>query len=188
MFDTARLGCRSGAAQDGGLSPSARSARRFDQRSTLGEAGRVGSASRALGDRALLERYERSGQLPSRTLASFEVLATDLMRSFAGNDEPPLERIIEHFRIRRPLTWDRPPSTEITARLRRFIREQLQASVDAVRTPISWTSLTLESSSREQRDSRTGLISQVRGRTNVKVEPTPSELSTAMSPPIARAS
>jgi ankyrin repeat protein len=75
---------------------------------------------------ALLESYDRTGQLPRRTLADYDALAHDLVRSFAAGDDAALERIMEHFQARRALTWDRPSPSEVTRRLRRFVRERLE--------------------------------------------------------------
>jgi len=72
----------------------------------------------------ILAEHERSGTAPRGTVAEYGVLADDLMNAYAG-DEQALARIIRHFRIERPLTWDRPPVAEQVARLRRSIRERL---------------------------------------------------------------
>jgi hypothetical protein len=72
----------------------------------------------------LLSDYERSGQLPRMTAAEYDAVAADLVRAFGG-DEHALARIIAHFRLERPLTWDRPQVAEQVSRLRRAIRERL---------------------------------------------------------------
>src|SRR5262249_45972877 len=76
---------------------------------------------------SILRDYERSGTVPRWTVAQYDALATDLTRAFAG-DETALARIIEHFKVQRPLTWDRPPTSEQVSRLRRMIRERLAAA------------------------------------------------------------
>jgi ankyrin repeat protein len=72
----------------------------------------------------LLADFDRSGRALRRTVAQYEALAADLVSAFAG-DETALRRVIEHFRIERALTWDRPPLSEQVSRLRRGIRERL---------------------------------------------------------------
>ena len=57
----------------------------------------------------LLREYVRSATLPTRTLADYEALANDLVRAYGG-DAASLDRIVEYFRIHRPLRWDRPPT------------------------------------------------------------------------------
>ena len=75
----------------------------------------------------LLTTYESSGALPSRTPAHFHALAKDLVASYEG-DEGALARIIKHFRIERPLTWDRPPLDVRVARLRQAVGERLESA------------------------------------------------------------
>jgi ankyrin repeat protein len=72
----------------------------------------------------LLADYERSGSIARPTMSEYETLAADLVKAFDG-DEQALGRIIGHFRLERPLTWDRPPLAEQTSRLRRAIRDRL---------------------------------------------------------------
>jgi ankyrin repeat protein len=73
---------------------------------------------------SILSDYERSGVVPQWTRAQYDALATDLTTAFAG-DEAALRRIIEHFKLQRPLTWDRAPLADQVSRLRRGIRERL---------------------------------------------------------------
>ena len=72
----------------------------------------------------VLAEYERSGDVQRPTLAEHEAIAADLVAAFDSN-EAALKRIIAHFRLERPLTWDRPPVDEQVSRLRRAIRDRL---------------------------------------------------------------
>jgi ankyrin repeat protein len=73
----------------------------------------------------LLTEHEKRGSLPARALEEYEGLARDLVEAYGSGEERAFRRIIEHFRIGRPLTWDRPPLPERVARLRRHVRERL---------------------------------------------------------------
>ena len=88
----------------------------------------------------ILADYARSGGAPRVTIAEYEALAADLVRAFDGDGEA-LTRIIEHFRLARPLTWDRPPIAEQVSRLRRAIRERL---ANADRQPDASGELTID--------------------------------------------
>jgi hypothetical protein len=77
----------------------------------------------------LLREYIATASLRTRTLADYEALATDLVHAYGG-DAASLDRIVEYFRIQRPLRWDRPPLDEQVARLRRAVRERLGAGTD----------------------------------------------------------
>jgi RNA polymerase sigma factor (sigma-70 family) len=77
----------------------------------------------------ILERFEAEGSLPDRTEERFERLASDLVSAYGPGDEAALQRIIDHFRIARPLTWDRPPVSVRVDRLRRAVSERLGRSV-----------------------------------------------------------
>jgi ankyrin repeat protein len=78
----------------------------------------------------LLREYARTATLPTRTLADYEAIANDLVRAYGG-DAASLDRIVEHFKIHRPLRWDLPPLDEQVARLRRAVRERLGTETDA---------------------------------------------------------
>jgi hypothetical protein len=73
---------------------------------------------------ALLGEAEKTGTVPRWTMDRYEALAHDLANAFAGEPQA-LARIIEHFRLQRPLTWDRPPLEEQAARLRKAIRARM---------------------------------------------------------------
>jgi RNA polymerase sigma factor (sigma-70 family) len=73
---------------------------------------------------ALLDEAEKTGTVPRWTMDRYEALAHDLANAFAGEPQA-LARIIEHFRLQRPLTWDRPPLEEQAARLRKAIRARM---------------------------------------------------------------
>jgi RNA polymerase sigma factor (sigma-70 family) len=73
---------------------------------------------------AVLRDYAKTATLPVRTLAEYEQLVDDLVRAYAG-DAASLDRIVEYFRIQRPLRWDRPPMEEQVSRFRRAVRARL---------------------------------------------------------------
>jgi hypothetical protein len=73
----------------------------------------------------LLTEVGRGGELPGRSLEQMDALARDLAAAYAG-EEDALGRIIRHFRIERPLTWDRPPLDVQVSRLRKQIDERLR--------------------------------------------------------------
>jgi len=72
----------------------------------------------------ILAEHEQSGEVPGLSVEQCEGLAADLVSAFGG-DEPALLRVIEHFRLERPLRWDRPPVAEQVSRLRRAVAERL---------------------------------------------------------------
>jgi len=73
----------------------------------------------------ILTDYQRSGSPAPLSTTALDALARDLVAAFAG-DEPALLRVIRHFRLERPLGWDRPPPEVRLARLRKAIGEQLR--------------------------------------------------------------
>jgi len=77
----------------------------------------------------LLREYARTATLPIRSLTHYEELANDLVRAYGG-DAASLDRIVEYFRIQRPIRWDQPPLEEQVARLRRAVRERLATERD----------------------------------------------------------
>jgi hypothetical protein len=79
----------------------------------------------------MLTEFETAGAPPARSVADAEALARDLMRAYAG-DEDSLGRIIRHFRIERPMTWDNPPLAVSVDRFRRSVRERLESTPGAV--------------------------------------------------------
>ena len=89
---------------------------------------------------SILTDYERSGRVQRPTVVEYDVLAADLVSAFNG-DEGALKRIITHFRLERPLTWDRPPVEEQVARLRRAVRDRL---ANADRQPDRSETLTID--------------------------------------------
>lgn len=74
----------------------------------------------------MLVEYQRAGELPGRSLSALEALARDLTAAYGPGDEEALQRIVRHFRIERPLTWDRPPHHVRVARLRKAVGERLR--------------------------------------------------------------
>jgi ankyrin repeat protein len=74
----------------------------------------------------LLTAYAETGALPKRSIEELDALARDLVDAYGPGDEGALRRIIRHFRLERPLTWDRPPIHVQVERLRRAVSEHLE--------------------------------------------------------------
>ena len=81
----------------------------------------------------VLKAYEITGALPAYDLPSIESLATDLVAAHQSGVAGAFERIIDHFYLRRPMSWDSPGVSVRISRLRRFVRERL-AAPDAHKT------------------------------------------------------
>jgi len=79
----------------------------------------------------ILSAYETAGPPSPKTLADAEALVRDLMRAYDG-DEESLTRIIRHFRIERPMTWDKPPLDVQVERFRNAVRERLESTRGAI--------------------------------------------------------
>jgi len=73
----------------------------------------------------LLTEYEQTGALPAHSLEEYEAVARALVEAYQSGDDAAMRRVIEHFQLRRPLTWDQPPREVQVARLRRGVQERL---------------------------------------------------------------
>ena len=73
----------------------------------------------------ILTEFEKTGSLPDRNLEQCETLARSLVEAFGSGDEAAMQRVMDHFHLRRPLTWDQPSKDVCIARLRRGMRERL---------------------------------------------------------------
>jgi RNA polymerase sigma factor (sigma-70 family) len=73
----------------------------------------------------ILEEYERSGAPPPHNLNQYERLAQSMVEAYESGDDAPLQLVMDHFRLRRQLTWDQPSPEERLARFRRGVRERL---------------------------------------------------------------
>jgi hypothetical protein len=73
----------------------------------------------------LLTEFEKTGSLPARILEQYETLAQSLVEAFVSGDDATMQRVMDHFHLRRSLTWDQPSNDERLARLRRGVRERL---------------------------------------------------------------
>jgi RNA polymerase sigma factor (sigma-70 family) len=80
----------------------------------------------------LLTEYERTGRLPVHKLEEYEALAQDLVEAYRSGDDAALQRVIDHFQLKRMMTWDQPSPAVRIERLRRHLRERLVAGPDAV--------------------------------------------------------
>ena len=82
----------------------------------------------------VLTKAEKAGAPPWPPLSKYEWLAMDLVDAYAGNEDA-LGRIIQHFRLERPLLWDRPPLEVRVARLRKAVSERLTGARGAAQAP-----------------------------------------------------
>jgi ankyrin repeat protein len=80
----------------------------------------------------ILTEFKKTGSLPARSLEQYETLAQSLVEAYGSGEDAALERVMDHFHLRRPLTWDQPSKDECIARLRRGMRQRLgvQSEVD----------------------------------------------------------
>jgi ankyrin repeat protein len=78
----------------------------------------------------LLTEFEITGSLPARNVEQYDTLAHSLVEAFGSGDEAAMQRVMDHFHLRRPLTWDQPSSDVRRARLRRGVRERLGVPSD----------------------------------------------------------
>jgi hypothetical protein len=73
----------------------------------------------------LLTEYEQTGTLPAHRLEEYEIVAGALVEAYASGDDAAMQRVMEHFQLQRPLTWDQPARAVLVARLRRGVRDRL---------------------------------------------------------------
>src|SRR5262249_39673135 len=73
----------------------------------------------------ILTEYEKTGLLPARNLEEYETLARSLVEAYASGDDTAMQRVMDHFHLKRLLTWDQAPKDVCLARLRRRMRERL---------------------------------------------------------------
>jgi ankyrin repeat protein len=79
----------------------------------------------------LLTEFEKTGSLPARSLEQYETLVRSLVEAFGSGDDAAMQRVMDHFNLRRPLTWDQPSNEVRVARLRRNVRERLGVTTDS---------------------------------------------------------
>lgn len=79
----------------------------------------------------ILAEYEKTGALPAYSLAEYETLAQALVEAYGSGEDAPMQRVMNHFQIRRPLTWDQPSREVRVERLRRGVRERLSSRSDS---------------------------------------------------------
>src|SRR5215831_1100810 len=73
----------------------------------------------------LLTEFVKTGLLPRRTPQDYEVVAGALYEACTTGSEASMQRVMEHFQVRRMLTWDNPAPDVRMQRLRRAILERL---------------------------------------------------------------
>jgi len=85
----------------------------------------------------VLKEFESSGAIAKYRLETLESLANDLVTACQSGEADAFLRIVDHFYIRRQMTWDRPGEVKRASRLRRFVRERLPQSQagDAIDLP-----------------------------------------------------
>lgn len=79
----------------------------------------------------MLTEYEKIGALPVHNLEEYETLAQSLVEAYASGADAPMQRVMDHFQIKRPLTWDQPSREVRVERLRRAVRGRLGKQPDA---------------------------------------------------------
>jgi ankyrin repeat protein len=78
-----------------------------------------------------LTEFERTGTLAGYNLEQCETLAKSLVEAFSTGDDAAMQHIMDHFQLRRSLTWDQPSNDIRLARLRRGVRERLGNQADS---------------------------------------------------------
>jgi ankyrin repeat protein len=79
----------------------------------------------------MLTEFEKTGSLPVRSLEQCETLARSLVEAFGSGDDGAMQRVMDHFHLRRALTWDQPSKEVCLTRLRRVVRERLGVLADS---------------------------------------------------------
>src|SRR5262252_9404341 len=73
----------------------------------------------------LLTEFVKAGLLPRRTPQDYQALASALYEAYTTGSEASMQRVMEHFQVRRTLSWDNLAPDVRVQRLRRAIRERL---------------------------------------------------------------
>ncbi len=73
----------------------------------------------------ILKEYEQTGALPIHSLEEYETLAQALVEACCSGDDAAMRRVMDHFQLKRMLTWDQPAQAVRVERLRRAVRERL---------------------------------------------------------------
>ena len=73
----------------------------------------------------VLNAFETTGTLPVYSVQSMESLANDFVVACESGEAGAIQRIIDHFYIRRPMSWDRPQESVRISGLRRFVHDRL---------------------------------------------------------------
>jgi RNA polymerase sigma factor (sigma-70 family) len=74
----------------------------------------------------VLEEFARTGVAPVIRMDTLDARARDLVDAYQHSDERALARVIDHFRVKREMTWDNRPLAERIERLRRFVGKRLE--------------------------------------------------------------
>jgi hypothetical protein len=72
-----------------------------------------------------IKTFESTGALPQYRLEAMKSLAADLVAACRSGESDSFQRIVDHFYIRRRMTWDRPEPVIRASRMRRFAVELL---------------------------------------------------------------
>jgi ankyrin repeat protein len=73
----------------------------------------------------ILTEYEKTGALPSHSLEEYETLAQALVEACGSGEDAAMQRVMDHFQLRRMLTWDQPSQAVRAERLRRGVQGRL---------------------------------------------------------------
>ena len=72
----------------------------------------------------------RSSTLREAGLSSV-TLARSLVEAFGSGDDAAMQRVMDHFHLRRSLSWDQPSNDVRLARLRRGVQERLGVRIES---------------------------------------------------------
>jgi hypothetical protein len=75
----------------------------------------------------VLRAFASTGVLPGYRMEVIKSLVDDLVAACKSGEAGAFQRIVDHFYIRRWMTWDRPGEAIRASRLRGFVRERLPA-------------------------------------------------------------
>lgn len=79
----------------------------------------------------LLTEYEKTGALPEESLDIYEALANNLVEAYVTGEEAAFQAVMEHFQLKRKMTWDQLTQAIRVERLHQYVRERLGARAEA---------------------------------------------------------
>jgi ankyrin repeat protein len=73
----------------------------------------------------MLTEYEKAGALPACKLEQCKSLAHDLIDAYGSGDDEAMQRVMDHFDLKRRLSWDQAAKEVVITRLRHIVHERL---------------------------------------------------------------